>query len=170
MRFLFPLLIFILACSCMHHDKQAIELIKVDNAWLDSIKKKADTCWTKPYRNKDFKTAEYYIDKKDSIVTQVMKDTTGTIRQINIARYDNIRLFFAEYYVNGQLMAHFPLDSNGKYHGQTKLYYETGRVKSMGNYEHAFHNGLWKNYDENGKLTSTDLYDKNGQLVNSIKK
>lgn len=142
-------------------------IIKIDTGWLDSIKKKSDTSWIKPYRNKEFVNAEYYVDRKDSIVTQLMKDSAGTIRQINIAKYDNIRLFFAEYFANGQLKADLPLDSIGKYNGSCKYYYENGQIKSEGSYSHGFLSGTWKNYDERGKLLSTDEYDTSGRLIRS---
>ena len=159
----FILIIFCFGCS--RHKPVVPEIIKVDKQWLDSIKRKSDTSWVKPYRNNEFVTAEYYIDKKDSIVTQLMKDTGGTIRQINIARYDLVRLFFGEYYANGQLKASLPLDSMGKNDGWGKFYYENGQVKSEGLFRHGLFSGTWKNYDEKGRSTTTDEYDANGQLI-----
>jgi antitoxin component YwqK of YwqJK toxin-antitoxin module len=161
--------ILILICSCSGNKNSGREIIKINKAWLDSIKNKSDTSWTKRYRNKDFVTAEYYVDKKDSIVTQLMKDSAGIIRQIIIARYDNTRLFFAEYYSNGQLKARLPLDSIGKYNGQAKYYYQNGQVKSEGTFTHGFFSGQWKNCDEKGKLISKDEYDENGQLIKTTK-
>jgi antitoxin component YwqK of YwqJK toxin-antitoxin module len=151
--------------SCNNKDTPLKEIIKADKLWLDSIIHKSDTSWIKPYRNNSFVTSEYYVDRKDSIVTQLMKDSAGTVRQITIAKYDNYRLFFAEYYANGQLMAHLPLDSKGKYDGLARLYFETGVVKSEGAYQHGFYTGKWVNFDINGKKVSTDEYNQNGQLV-----
>jgi antitoxin component YwqK of YwqJK toxin-antitoxin module len=154
--------------SCSQKDKIPKEIIKVNTNWLDSIKQKSDTSWTKLYRNNEFVTAEYYVDRKDSIVTQLMKDATGLIRQINIAKYDNIRLFFAEYYANGQLKARLPLDEAGKYNGLAKYYFEDGNIKSIGLFNHGMYAGEWKNYNEKGKLVSRDQYDSNGQLIKTI--
>jgi antitoxin component YwqK of YwqJK toxin-antitoxin module len=163
------LLCFVIGCySCSEKNKVTKEIIRANIKWLDSIKQKADTTWTKPYRNNEFVTAEYYVDRKDSIVTQLMKDAVGTIRQINIAKYDNIRLFFAEYYANGQLKAHLPLDELGKYNGEAKYYYDDGSIKSAGLFNHGMYSGEWKNYNEKGELISTDQYDSNGQLLKSI--
>ncbi len=155
------LMIVLYACS---GNAPAAKLTTLDKNWLDSIKKKSDTSWVKPYRNEEFAVSEYYIDKTDSIVTQVMKDRQGMIRQIIIARYDQIRLFFAEYFANGQLMASLPLDSAGHYNGNGKYYYENGRVKSEGSFSHGLFNGKWKNYDTTGRLLNVDEYDSNGQL------
>jgi antitoxin component YwqK of YwqJK toxin-antitoxin module len=167
MRLIYPLIVSLIIVSCSEN-KPTREIIKIDIAWLDSIKNRSDTSWIKPYRNKEFTTAEYYIDRKDSVVTQLMKDSSGTIRQINISRYNNIRLFFGEYYSNGQLKASLPLDSLGKYNGPCKYYYETGQIKSEGTYSHGFLSGEWKNFNPKGKLTSVDKYDESGQLQNSV--
>lgn len=162
---------FVIGCySCSEKDKVPKEIIRVNTKWLDSIKQKADTTWIKPYRNNEFVTAEYYVDRKDSIVTQLMKDASGMIRQVNIAKYDNIRLFYGEYYPNGQLKAKFPLDKEGKYNGEAKYYYEDGTVKTSGTFNHGFYAGEWRNYNKNGKLISIDSYNNNGQLVKTVKK
>lgn len=155
----------LMVVSCNRPAKTSVHLVKPDPKWLDSIIAKSDTSWKKPYRNNEFVTAEYYVDKKDSIVTQLMKDSAGTIRQINIAKYDMVRLFFAEYYKNGQIKASLPLDSMGKYHGQGRFYYEDGTIKSEGVYSHGLFSGEWKNYDEKGKHIATDKYDSNGQII-----
>ena len=168
MRYFYSLIIFVLTYSCSDN-KTVKEIIKVNSSWLDSIIKKSDTTWIKSYRNQEFVTAEYFVDRKDSIVAQLMKDSSGTIRQISIAKYDQVRLFFAEYYANGQLKAHLPLDKEGRYDGQGKFYYEDGTVKSRGEYHHGFYYGNWMNYGKDGKQSSTDIYDSTGQLVKSLK-
>jgi antitoxin component YwqK of YwqJK toxin-antitoxin module len=167
MKLLFEMFLgsLILLLSCSEPQVSSIEIIKPDKAFIDSIKQKSDTSWEKQYRNEEFATAQYFVDKKDSIVTQLMKDANDSTRQISIAKYDKIRLFFAEYYANGQIKATFLFDSLGKYNGPSRSYYQDGRIKSEGNYQHGLLSGSWKNYDENGKLKSTDEYDKNGQLT-----
>ena len=167
MRFFYSIIILLSICSC-NENKPVKEIIKVNRTWLDSIKQKSDTSWVKPYRNQEFVTAEYFVNKKESIVTQIMKDASDTIRQINISKYDNILLFFAEYYPNGQLKAGLSLDKEGKYNGPGKFYYEDGTVKSSGIYHHGFYYGNWTNFGKDGKLSSTDIYDSTGQLVKSI--
>jgi antitoxin component YwqK of YwqJK toxin-antitoxin module len=144
------------------------QVVKIDGRWLDSIIKKSDSSWVKPYRNNTLVSSEYYLNRKDSIITQLMKDSAGTIRQISIAKYDKIRLFFGAYYANGQLMNRLAFDSLGAYHGTAKQYYESGMVKSSGNYTHGFRNGQWLNFNAEGRLISTDTYDANGQLVKTV--
>jgi antitoxin component YwqK of YwqJK toxin-antitoxin module len=136
----------------------------LNRAWLDSIIKTGDSSYTKPYKRTDFVTATFYVNKKDSVICQVMKDSADSIRQVIIAKND-LRSFFAQYYANGVLQADLPLDEFGQHHGKATFYYENGNVQSSGFFNHGLKSGEWKVYDEKGKLTSTDKYDNNGQLI-----
>jgi uncharacterized protein len=153
----------VLIFSCTQQKRST----KLDKEWLDSIIAKSDSSYTKPYYRTDFVTASYYINKKDSSVCQVMKDSAGLIRQIIIAKKD-IRTSFGQYYPNGQLQADLPLDNYGHYHGTATYYFMNGSIQSQGNYSNGLKNGQWKNYDEKGKLVSLEEYDTNGQLVKTI--
>lgn len=163
MAYLF--LITITVCSCSQQKNSSLPGAKtIDRSWLDSIIKASDSSYTKPYKRTDFVTAVYYVNKKDSSVCQVMKDSADSIRQIIIAKKD-VRTFFAQYYANGNLQADLPLDEFGQYHGTGTFYYENGSVQSSGIFDHGLKNGEWKVYDEKGKITTTDNFDKNGQLI-----
>ena len=164
MRLFYLIFSVIVLYSCSSKTQVGREIIKPDKGWLDSIQKNSDTSFTKKYRSQEFFTAEYYINRKKKTVCQVMKDSSGNIRQI-IADKNSIRTFTAEYYPNGQLKAKLPLDSMGKYHGPSKYYYQNGQIKSEGTFVHGFFSGQWRNYDEKGKLISKDEYDENGQLI-----
>ena len=87
---------------------------------------------------------------------------------INIIVTKNIRTFFGQYYNNGQLQAWLPLDTFGQYDGDAVYYYSKGTVSSKGSYNHGLKNGMWKNYDNKGKLASTEEYDANGALIRTI--
>jgi len=154
--------LFILSCT-----QQNKWHTKLDKAWLDAIIKKSDSSYTKPYYRTDFVTASYYQDKKDSSTCQVMKDSAGLIRQIIIVT-KNIRTFFGQYYANGQLQAHLPLDEFGQYHGYATYYYMNGTVQSNGAYKHGFKYGKWQNFTDKGALISTEEYNADGQLVKTI--
>lgn len=132
--------------------------------FIDSVIKKSDSSYQKEYYRSDFVTAQYYVNKKDSTVSQLMKDSAGIIRQIIIAKKDT-RIFYGSYYKNGQLQADLPLDAFGQYHGTGKFYYEDGSLQSSGSFLHGFKTGEWKVYDKKGKITATDLYDQNGNLI-----
>ena len=157
--FFFVVSLFFFSCS-QHNSNSKI----LAASFIDSIIKHSDSSYTKPYYRTDFVTAAYYLNKKDSTVCQVMKDSADKIRQIIISKKDT-RIFFGSYYKNGQLQAHLPLDEFGQFHGEGNFYYEDGSLQSKGNYTHGFKTGEWSVYDEKGKITNTDSYDKNGNLI-----
>ena len=142
--------------------------ITVDTQWLDSVRSKADTVYSKKYRNNEFVTAEYLVNKKDSFVCQVMKDSSGMIRQIIQAK-NNVRIYTSSFYSNGQLMAKLLTDSFGKFNGPAVYYFENGNVKEEGVYLHGFYSGSWKNYDDKNNLLYTSEYNANGELINATK-
>ena len=161
----FQLILLTLVSGCKEqNNKHASSTKTIDRIWLDSIIKSSDSTYTKPYKRTDFVTAVFYINKKDSSVCQLMKDSADSIRQIIIAK-NEVRTFFAQYYANGNLQADLPLDEFGQYHGTGTFYYEDGTVQSSGSFNHGLKSGEWKIYDEKGKLLTTDSYDKDGQLV-----
>ena len=49
--------------------------------------------------------------------------------------------------------------------GETKEYYDSGKLKSVSNYKGGKQNGLTINYDENGEVTERRNY-VDGNLVN----
>ena len=165
MKIAIVILLISLFYSCKSKNKTfENKLITINKGFIDSIKNKSDTTYTKRYRNNEFVTAEYYLNRNDHTVTQIMRDSGNNIRQVLITKKGK-KLFGTEYFKNGQLKALLPLDSSGKYNGFTKYYYENGIVKSEGIYKEGFHAGNWKNYDSNGVNISIDNYNDNGQLI-----
>jgi antitoxin component YwqK of YwqJK toxin-antitoxin module len=167
MKLVFRLLVVLFFVGCKV--KNTCPGISVDNGMLDSVKKKMDTSYSKPYRSQEFATTEYYINKKDTTVCQLMRDTANQIRQVLIAKKEK-RIFTAEYYSNGQLKASWSLDNEGRLNGAATLYFETGCIKSKGVFHNGLYYGVWENYDQNGTFLSTDQYDSNGQLVKTVKR
>jgi antitoxin component YwqK of YwqJK toxin-antitoxin module len=167
-RLLFSILFLIVLFGCKSKMKAAKQIILVNQNMLDSIKKQSDSTWTKPYFARDFAEALYYKNSIDTTLTQIMKDKDAVIRQI-IVTQNKTRIFFAQYYSNGQLMAKYNLDKYGQYDGHGEEYYETGFLKTTGNYSSGFHTGKWKNFDDAGNYVSTDEYNADGQVANTIK-
>jgi len=172
MRLLIALLTYaILLYSCTEQKKEptASRAKKtIDKHWLDSIIAGSDSNSSKPYGRPDFVTATSYFNKKDSTICQLMKDSAGTVRQVIVAK-KNIRLFFAQYYDNGQLQANLPLDLTGQYHGKATYYFANAVVEQEGNYVHGFKRGIWKSFNHEGELLATDEYNDKGQLIQSTK-
>jgi antitoxin component YwqK of YwqJK toxin-antitoxin module len=160
-KILTPAILIISVFSCSQKNGNSRILA---GSFIDSIIKHSDSSYEKPYYRTDFVTASYYVNKKDSTICQMMKDSAGKIRQVIISKKDT-RIFFGSYYKNGQLQADLPLDSYGQYHGTGKFFYEDGSLQSTGNYTNGFKTGEWKVYDEKGKVTATDSYDSNGNII-----
>jgi len=156
---LFLSLLFLVSCTQKNADAKILA-----GSFIDSIIKQSDSNYTKPYYRTDFVTATYYRNNKDSTLCQLMKDSSGKIRQVIITKKDT-RIFFGSYYKNGQLQADLPLDAFGQYHGNGKFFYEDGSLQSTGNYNHGFKTGEWNVYGEKGKITNTDSYDNYGNLM-----
>lgn len=162
---LYCLVIF---CLIGCEQKQSCKKIVLNQSILDSAKQKADTSYTKRYLTEEFAIADHFINRKDSTVCQIMKDTGGVVRQVIMTRKD-IRFFTAEFYENGQLKAKLPFDNKGKFDGQAEYYFESGCIMRSGSFVHGFFHGEWRNFDELGNLVSIDNYDENGELINSSK-
>lgn len=170
MKFYSSILVLMIAVTaCTEQNRQAaIGIKKIDHAWLDSIIQASDSVYEKPYKRTDFVTAVFYLNRKNSSVCQVMKDSANVIRQIILVN-KNVRTHFAQYFANGQLQAELPLDAFGQYDGKAVSYYEDGRVQDSGHYAHGFKTGVWKNFDRESKLISEDEFDVNGQLIKTTK-
>lgn len=140
----------------------------VNLSMLDSIRMASDSIYTKPYFTRDFANAEYFINKNDSTLSQIMRDKDSVIRQVIITK-NKIRIYAAQYYANGQLTAKYELDEFGEYDGYSEEFYEDGRIKRSGNYKSGFHTGEWNNYNENGRMITTETYNENGQVVLSTR-
>ena len=156
---------FIYGCQPAN-SKIIAQKISVDSIMLDSMKAKADTFYSKRYPRTDLVLAEYYINRKDSTVTQLLKDNLGIIRQFIIEK-NKVRLYTASFYANGQQMATYKLDNYGQYNDSSKEFFENGILKSEGIYKNGFHAGKWKNYDSTGKYLNTAEYNNDGQQINA---
>jgi len=158
---------FIFLNACRHKAVSHSKII-VDLKMLDSIRQHSDSTYVKPYRGSDFVTAEYFISKNDSTITQLMKDSAGTIRQLIIEKRKH-RIYVAQFYPNGQQVYKTNLDAYGQFDGAAEEFYPNGYLKRSGIYKHGFHSGKWKNYDEQGNYISTDEYNEDGQQVKTYK-
>lgn len=137
---------------------------KLNNSWLKSIISKSDSTYTRPYYRSDFVTASYYINKKDSTLTQVMRDSSERVRQV-IVETKGVRSFSAQFYPTGYAIAMTGFNTQGQFHGGATFLYPDGRVKSKGQYANGFHSGVWETYNPEGKLVLKEEYGADGQLL-----
>lgn len=167
MKLLSILFFCLIITSCASENKKSQQLTGVNYDLLDSVKATADTTYAKKYGTIKFANAVYFINRKDSTVCQVMKDTADSIRQVIITK-KNKRIYFSEYYANGQQVAFFQFDTLGQYNDSAKYFYENGFIESTGQYKKGFKTGSWLNYNEQGIHISTSEYDSNGQAIKTI--
>lgn len=153
---LFP--VYFLIQGCKPGTQIKPQKITANIAMLDSIKNNADSIYSKRYPRNDISKADYFINQKDSTLTQVMMDSMGMIRQIVIVK-NKIRIYTACFYPNGQLTAKYEFDDFGQFTKGSREFYENGFVKSEGNYKNGFRSGKWKSYDTTGKYSNTIEYD-----------
>jgi antitoxin component YwqK of YwqJK toxin-antitoxin module len=143
--------------SCGQTKLSDIEIIKFDPKTITDLKQTSDTIYTEHIGRTDFYTADYFVNRKDSIITKLFKDSIGNVVAYNKTKNDKV--FFAiEYFPNGQARGKLPEKTNGEYNGQVRYYYEDGRVKSEGQFKKGLWSGEWKNYDKDGHLISIDDY------------
>ena len=156
-------LFLIVACSCKQSKLSDIEVIKFNPKIIDSLKQASDTSYTEIIGASDFYTADYYITRKDSITTKILKDSLGNVAAINKSK--NSQTFFAaEYYINGQLVGQTKFIS-GKVDGPATYYYANGRIKSIGQWHDFKQSGTWKDYNVQGKLEKITHYNDDGKIV-----
>ena len=156
------------ACNS-ERKRSAIEVYMAPGKeWLDSLHKASDTTFGKRYGGVDFYKTEFNVNKKMGTLTQIMLDSNDHITQIVVAK-DNKRIFFKEYYSNGQMKSKLSLDSTGQFDGPAKYYYEDGRIQKEGNFKNGFYSGSWNNYDKEGYITSVEKYGESGELLTTEK-
>ncbi len=148
--------------SCRQNIPNDAQLKRVDMPMLDSVMKLADSVYHKDQYTAEFVTADYYRNKEDSVLMQVMKAKDSSIRQVIITK-NNRRIYFAQFYDNGQIKGEYSFDGYGSNAGASKEYYRNGIVKEEGEYKAGFRVGKWQEYDSTGKKTELVQYEENGQ-------
>lgn len=66
------------------------------------------------------------------------------------------------FHPNGQRMFTLLFDKQGRPSGPARYYYPDGRVKADGRFENGIKTGIWRNFNEVGKLVFTEEYDRYG--------
>ncbi|MFT4761030.1 MAG: antitoxin component YwqK of YwqJK toxin-antitoxin module [Paraglaciecola sp.] len=70
-----------------------------------------------------------------------------------------------EYYPNSQLIGKINYSELGIMDSEATYYYEDGRIRVAGIRKSMKMLGKWKNYNKDGELISTELYDDRGKLI-----
>jgi len=118
-------------------------------------------------------------EKAAEVIEQFPDGTTKIERHYQVSGSDTLAIDLLEYHPNGALKMKGPLDQNGERHGMWEAYYPDSTLWSKGNYTHGLADGnrtvwysngqkrfegkyrkgkevgLWKFWDEQGKLINT---------------
>jgi antitoxin component YwqK of YwqJK toxin-antitoxin module len=88
----------------------------------------------------------------------------GAIRGLSM--YENeLRVYSAEYFENGQRMGLVPQRLNGRIDGQVTYFYEDGSVRGTGFYSNGTVDSIWRDFDEQGTITLERIF-KKGKRIN----
>jgi hypothetical protein len=149
------LLCLILFIACDSPSRSRIEIYKIDSIRLKHVWEADHSPTIDTLRRSDFYTKERYINKRDSIVTVLLKDSIRHIVGIRQTKND-INIFVCEYYPNGQAKGKINLTDSGTSAGLATYYYEDGRIRAQGNLKDGIEVGTWKEYDNQGVPIKTD--------------
>ena len=69
--------------SCKQSKLSDIEIIKFNPKIIDSLKQASDTSYNEIIGASDFYAADYYITRKDTITTKILKDSLGHVVAVN---------------------------------------------------------------------------------------
>lgn len=149
------MLVSVLIISCSETNNTQKKLVDLD--YIDSLKKTADTSFYKELLTADFAAASYFGIKKDTVLMQIMKGSDSSIKQIIVTK-NNRRIYFAQFYDNGQQKALYNFDGYGTNDGASSEFYDNGQVKETGNYKAGYRIGEWSFYDSTGREVEKKSY------------
>jgi hypothetical protein len=121
---------------------------------LDSISLSNNPFWVKGeclYFGSAQKTTRLWYDEQGRI--------TGLVEYRGDKLIDSVQFFS-----NGQRSFTLPLDTlTGLLNGPARYYHPDGRVRQDGRFEKGIKTGIWREFDENGKLETTHEFKANGE-------
>lgn len=68
------------------------------------------------------------------------------------------------FYDNGQRIFRLNIGADGRAEGPARFYFSNGRVREDGRFSEGLRKGIWRLYNEQGKLIRTQEYDRYGRL------
>jgi antitoxin component YwqK of YwqJK toxin-antitoxin module len=96
--------------------------------------------------------------------TTIWYDASG--RVVGMLQYTkNVLTDSVAFHPNGQRMLAFTLNGQGVPQGPARYFYPDGRVRSDGWFAKGIKTGVWREFDETGKLVETHEYDRRGQKI-----
>lgn len=141
---------------------------------------------TETWKNGSPKTEIQWFDRMDNSYRQLQYFESGQLRLEKIFTngdlekltgyyetgeieaafiYENDKpIAGSEYFKNGQKMGEVPKELDGSIDGLVKYFYEDGHVRADGEYKNNEPHGIWRDYDEQGNITSEKLFENGKQI------
>jgi hypothetical protein len=105
-----------------------------------------------------------FVQKALKTNTTVWYDAAGHV--VGMLQYTkNVLTDSVAFHNNGQRMLAFTLNEQGLPDGPARFFYPDGRVRSDGRFANGIKTGVWREFDETGKLVVTHEYDRQGQKI-----
>jgi hypothetical protein len=155
--------------SCGSQKSSEIKTLKLDPKVVDRIKANADSVEVEEINGEDFSTMHTYFQYDTNISHRVLQDSLGNITAIILMK-DGHYLQSNQYYSNGQQKGKLSYEAPGVLDGPAIYFYEDGRIRTKGTFDHNNRIGNWKYFDEDGRLQYIEVYDHNGQLQETLEK
>ena len=69
----------LLFLSCNYKEISPIEVIKFDKRLIDTLVSVSDTSYSTFIGRNDYYTIDFYLTKRDSLITKILKDSLGNV-------------------------------------------------------------------------------------------
>ena len=138
---------------------------KVDTAYIRTLPSLADTFYTVPAGPAEkvlgaISSLQYEIGGgQKSLILHY--DLSGTVIAMQEKR-NGITIDSVAFYPNGQRMFQFQFSAQGQADGPARFFYPDGRVREDGRYVNGKRTGIWRLFNESGRLQQTEEYDRYG--------
>ena len=142
------LIIIVVFISCNLNNNSKVVAHKLNKDSLNTVLKGFTLINIDTTAQSDFYYTYNYKSNTDSTLIRILFDSLKNISGINKNK-NEVNLFVAEYYTNGQIKGDVPLNKDGEVDGLATYYYEDGRLRRLGYWKRNLQVGEWKEYDKN---------------------
>jgi len=144
------------------------EVEMIDSAYVHNLPNVADTSISVSPGNDEkilgvVKGWKYYVggNQKEMLL---WFDEQGKVVSMTEKRM-GILIDSVAFFPNGQRIFRITFDHKGIAEGSAHYYYSDGRIREDGHFSRGIKTGVWRSFDEAGKLTETHEFDRFGRKM-----
>ena len=101
------------------------------------------------------------LKKNEVVLNSYVNGTPQVVRKLKEVDGQQVAVYEKEYYEDGNILKEGPIENN-KRNGKWKIYYRSGQVRNIVNYDNGVLNDTIIGYNENGSLKFRGIF-KDGQ-------